>query len=206
MNSSVKILVGCLASGLIACAGDGTSHQLANEKPVENNAALSNKDLPPPAKQEPPMTMSKNGTTLALVRMMDGAVCKNDQEGVMGTFMVYANPDDIARIKRDKGNKVFSEFETKIEAFSERVLQLAVDKTNLAADPFALGEDVAQQKLAQQLDTNFRLSVSEAIAGFEKETTLTIDVSPFPASFIFYQNGCNAHLPELTDNDNAKSN
>ena len=205
MNLSVKILLGCLVSGLMACAGDGTSHQLSNKQPVENNTASTQKEVPLPAKQEPSMTMSKNGKTLALVRMMDGAVCKNDQEGVTGTFMVYANPDDITRIKHDQGNKVFSEFETKIAAFSERVLQQAVDKTNLAADPFALGDDVAQQKLAQQLDTNFRLSVSEAIANFEKETTLTIDVSPLPTSFVFYQNGCNAHLPELTDNDNTRS-
>ncbi len=70
----------------------------------------------------------------------------------------------------------------------------------------AQGDDEAQQKLARQLDDNFRNTVTDAINLFEKETTLTIDVSTVRPSFIFYQKGCEATLPEsdLTDFNDAQ--
>jgi hypothetical protein len=127
---------------------------------------------------------------------MDGAACKNDFEGVKGTFLVYASPDDIARIKGKKGAKVFSDFETKIQNFSEDVLQHTVNVTHLAEDPFALGKDEAQEKLAAQLSANFRRAAVTAIAAFEKATGLTIDVAAYPPSLVFYLHGCEATLTE----------
>ncbi|MDP2902589.1 MAG: hypothetical protein Q8N96_05725 [Methylovulum sp.] len=193
MKASVNILIGSIFMGLAACSSDGVKHEAANAKPADKVSPPVNNGLAMSG-QEPRMTVTKAGKTLNLVRVMDGAVCKNDLEGAKGTFLVYAYPADIERIKREKGTKIFSGFERKIQAFSEQVLQAAVDKTNLSEDPFALGDDEAQQKLAQQLDSNFRNSATEAINAFEKETTLTIDISAFPPSFVFYQKGCEATL------------
>lgn len=123
---------------------------------------------------------------------MDGGACKNDAQGVKGVFLVYADPTDIDRIKREKGPQIFSDFETKIQFFSTDVLQDTINATNLAEDPFTLGADEAQQKLANQLTNNFRNAVTDAVNAFQKETTLTIDVVPFPPSFVFYQKGCEA--------------
>jgi len=204
MKANITILIGGLFMGLAACSSDGVKHDAAEVKPVDK--ASPPVDKAADMSQEPRMTISKGGKTLNLVRVMDGAVCKNELEGAKGTFLLYVYPADIERIKREKGAKIFSEFETKIQAFSAQVLQDAVDKTNLSKDPFALGDDEAQQKLARQLDDNFRNTVTDAINLFEKETTLTIDVSAFRPSFIFYQKGCEATLPEsdLTDFNDAQ--
>ncbi|MDO9103453.1 MAG: hypothetical protein Q7U57_00690 [Methylovulum sp.] len=206
MKANLNILIGGLVIGLAACSTEGVKDDAATAKPVDNISPSANGPLAMPG-QEPRMTITKNGKTLNLVRIMDGAVCKNDLEGAKGSFLLYAYPADIARIKRDKGAKIFSEFEGKIQSFSEHVLQEAIDKTNLSKDPFALGDDEAQQKLAQQLDENFRNTVAKAINAFEKETTLTIDVAAFPSSFVFYQKGCEATLPEsdLTDMSGAEA-
>ncbi len=204
MKANVTILMGSIFIGLAGCSTDGVKQDDVAVKPVDKISPAINNELGGSG-QAPRMTVTKAGKTLNLVRIMDGAVCKNELEGAKGTFLVYAYPADIERIKREKGVKIFSEFEGKIQTFSEQVLQAAVDKTNLAQDPFALGADAEQQKLAQQLDNNFRSSAAAAINAFEKETTLTIDVSAFPPSLVFYQKGCEATLPELTDADNAQA-
>ena len=140
--------------------------------------------------QNPPMTIMKDGKKLNLVRVMDGAICKNEFQGAKGAFLLYADPNGIERIKREKGTTVFGVFETRIQTIAGDALQEAVDKTNLSEDPFALGDDEAQQKLAKQLTQNFHNAAADAIDGFQKETTLTIDITAFPPSLIFYQKGC----------------
>lgn len=121
---------------------------------------------------------------------MDGGICKNNFQGVKGEFLVYADVKDIERIKREKTPAIFKDFEDKIQAFSTRVLQEAIEATNLEEDPFSLGEDEAQQKLTTQLVKNFRIAATPQVKAFQKETTLTIDVTPFSPSFVFYQKGC----------------
>lgn len=138
----------------------------------------------------PPLKIIKDDKALNLVRIMDGGICKNDFQGAKGEFLIYADPNDIERIKREKTPEIFKDFENKIQVFSTQVLQEAIDATNLAEDPFSLGEDEAQQKLATQLVNNFRNAVKPAVKAFQKETTLTIDVAPFSPSFVFYQKGC----------------
>ena len=123
---------------------------------------------------------------------MDGGACKNDFQGAKGAFLIYADSTDIDRIKREQGAKVFSDFEKRIQAFSIAALQEAIDATNLAENPFALGVDETQEKLTKQLSNNFRNNVVNAVTLFEKATGLTIDVIPFAQSFIFYQQGCAA--------------
>jgi hypothetical protein len=152
--------------------------------------------------QNPPLTVMKGTKKLNLVRVMDGGACKNDLQGVKGTFLLYANPDDIERIKTSKGTKVFSEFENQIQTLSTDALQQAINESNLAEDPFALGEEEAQEKLAKQLSAIFLAAIAGPILNFEKETTLTIAITPFTPSFIFYQKGCEA----IQTDDNTEAN
>lgn len=133
---------------------------------------------------------------------MDGGACKNDFQGIKGAFLIYADPTDVERIKREKGTQIFSDFENKIQSFSAQALQEAINETNLAEDPFALGADEAQEKLTKQLSNNFRSSIAEPIKRFQQQTTLTIDIIPFIPSLFFYQHGCEA-VPQELDN-NAK--
>ena len=138
----------------------------------------------------PPLTITKDNKKLTLVKIMDGGMCKNKLQGARGSFLVYADANDIERIKRDKPQGIFNEFETKIQNFSSEAFEKAIEKTNLSIDPFSLGDDVMQQKLAEQLINNFRIAAEPSLTSFKKETTLTINVIPFSRSFIFYQEGC----------------
>ncbi len=193
MKASVKILASMTFVALAACSSQEIKQE-ASVSPASDETAVSEDSLQLSG-QNPAMTISKNGKILNLVRIMDGGACKNNIQGAKGVFLVYADADDIARIKKEQGPKVFAEFERKIQAFSADVLQEVINATNLAEDPFALGEDEAQQKLAKQLAIQFRQAIADPVDKFQKETTLTLQVAPFPPSFIFYQKGCDpAHL------------
>lgn len=194
MKVSVQILISMAFMTLAACSTqevkqDSKSTSTPDKLPtITDNSAQS-------SGQNPPLTLTKGDKTLNLVRIMDGGACKNDFQGAKGAFLVYADPADIERIKREKGPQVFSNFENQIQTFSTLALQEAVNTTNLAEDPFALGADQAQEKLTKQLSNNFRSNVADAVKLFQKTTTMTIDVVPFTPSFIFYQQGCEAtHL------------
>ncbi|HEY8219707.1 MAG TPA: hypothetical protein VIF86_06355 [Methylobacter sp.] len=192
MKSSLQILIGMTFIALAACSTQEVKH---DEKAVSTKAPATTEDSLQSSGPNPPMTWSSGDKTLNLVKIMDGGACKNDFQGAKGVFLVYADPADIERIKREKGAQVFSEFENKIQTFATQALQDAVNATNLTEDPFALGADEAQEKLAKQLSKNFRSSVSDPVKLFQNETTLTIDIVPFAPSLIFYQQGCEAtHL------------
>ena len=191
MKTSIKILISLTFIVLAACSTQEVKQDTLPIPPSDNLATSPDNALQVSG-QNPPLTLTKGDRTLNLVRIMDGGVCKNDAQGVKGVFLVYADPTDIERIKRDKGAQIFSDFETKIQLFSTDVLQDTINATNLAEDPFTLGADEAQQKLSNELTSNFRNSVAAAINTFQKETTLTIDVVPFIPSFVFYQRGCEA--------------
>jgi len=199
MKASVKILASMTFVALAACSRQEIK-QDASVSPASDETAVSEDSLQLSG-QNPAMTISKNGKILNLVRIMDGGACKNNIQGAKGVFLVYADADDIARIKKEQGPKVFAEFERKIQAFSAQALQDVINATNLAEDPFALGEDEAQQKLAKQLAIQFRQAIAGPVDKFQKETTLTLQVAPFPPSFIFYQKGCDpAHLEPEDEN------
>jgi hypothetical protein len=188
MKASLQILIGIVFIGLTACSTqelkqDTTPVPVPDKLPAIDNSSQD-------SGQNPPLTLIKGDKTLNLVKIMDGGVCKNDFQGAKGTFLVYADPADIDRIKREKGPQIFGDFESKIQNFSTEALQEGIDATNLAEDPFALGADEAQEKLTKQLSNHFRNSVADAVKKFQNETTLTIDVVPFAPSFIFYQQGC----------------
>ncbi|MDD5579817.1 MAG: hypothetical protein PHY16_11125 [Methylobacter sp.] len=193
MKSNVTLLASAVFISLAACSTQEVrqTETAQSSQTPDKPSASSDKPLYI-AGSNPPLTVIKDHKTLNLVRVMDGAACKNDFQGAKGEFLIYADPNDIDRIKREKGPNVFSDFEKKIQAFSTEVLQHAINATNLAEDPFALGEDQAQEKLAKDLTYNFRNAVADAVNSFGKETTLTIDVTPYPPSFVFYQKGCAA--------------
>ena len=210
MKASVNILVSAIFLVLAACStqevkqdSEAVSAPEKVESATDKVSTLANEALQWSG-QNPAMTLAKEGKTLKLVRVMDGAACKNELEGAKGAFLLYAEPNDIERIKREKGAKIFGDFEAKIQAFSTDALQHAIEATNLSPDPFALGNDEAQEKLAKQLAGNFRAAIAGAVAKFQQETTLTIDVTAFQPSFVFFQNGCEITQLE-PDNGGAES-
>jgi len=127
---------------------------------------------------------------------MDGGVCKNPQQGVKGSFLIYADMEAIKRIKKQKGDQIFSEFETKIQRFSLKSLQSAVDATNLSADPFVSDNDEAQEKLATQLSGHFQQAIASALKRFETENGLPLAVLPFKPSFVFFRKNCDSSIIE----------
>lgn len=194
MKTGIHILISMTFMALLACSTQEIKQDIKPASAPDKLPAITD-DSSQKSGQNPPLTLIKNDKTLSLVRIMDGGACKNDVQGAKGSFLVYADPSDVERIKHDKGTQIFSDFEKKIQNFSTVALQEAVNATNLTENPFALGADEAQEKLAKQLFNNFRNSAADAVNSFQKETTLTIDVIPFTPSFIFYQQGCEAtHL------------
>jgi hypothetical protein len=190
MKAFVRVFISVAFIGFSACSTqqvskDNTVAPIPEKKPVtsQNNKELNNS-------QNPPMTITKDGKTLNLVRVMDGGVCKDSREGVKGTFLVYANAEDIARIKQAQGTKIFATFETKIQSLAETGLLDAVNQTNLAANPFSLGADEAKENMARDLNRNFRSAVANSLKKFEVDTGLAIDVDTYPPSLEFFQQGC----------------
>ncbi|MGZ5006298.1 MAG: hypothetical protein ACXWE9_06955 [Methylobacter sp.] len=190
MKTTIEILIITAFIALTACSTQEVKQD------TKTTPAPDKAPAPLAEGTNPPMTWTKGDKTLNLVRVMDGGACKNEFQGAKGAFLVYAYPADIERIKAEKGPKIFRDFENKIQDFSTDALQEAINATNLAEDPFALGADEAQEKLTKQLSANFRNRITDAVTLFQKETTLTIDVVPFAPSFTFYQQGCDATRQE----------
>lgn len=192
MYASLKFLTSIIFISLVACSAQETKQNAAtsdnyiaaptNKSPGDGPVQISGKN--------PPLTIMKGKKKLSMVRIMDGGICKNEYQGVKGAFLLYADTNDIKRIKNKKGTAIFREFETKIQELTADVLHEAIEKTNLSEDPFSLSEDDAQQKLANELVKNFRIAAADAIKKFQKETSLTIDIIVFPPSLVFYQKGC----------------
>jgi hypothetical protein len=202
MNATLKFLTHILFITLAACSTQEVKEN-SDTKAVQlkTNSVTSKNEADNLVGQNPPMTIMKGSKKLNLVRIMDGGICKNEFQGVKGVFLLYADPHDIERIKREKGAAIFSSFQTKIQAISGDALQMAIKEMNLSENPFALGEDEAQQKLAQDLIHNLHSTSKSYIAAFQKETSLTIDITAFPPSLVFYQKGCD----EATINPNTSS-
>jgi hypothetical protein len=133
----------------------------------------------------------KNGKRLKMVRIMEGGACKNDQEGVVGMFMLYADPDDIETVSQQQGTEIFAEFDQLLEtiamdALSASVNELEFDQNN----PFALDEDELARTLAKQLIEIFQAVIADEITTFELDNGLIIDLVPLKDSLYFYRDGC----------------
>lgn len=199
MKISIHILIGIAFISLVACSTQEVKPKIAPAPPSSSSPTI-NDSSSRRSDQNPPMTLNKGEKNLTLVRAMDGGACKNEYQGVKGTFLIYADPNDVERIKRDKGTQIFSAFENQIQTFSAQALQEAINEINLAEDPFALSADEAQEKLTKQLSGNFRGNIAEAVKQFQQQTTLTIDIVPFAPSLFFYQQGCEAASQEPENN------
>lgn len=185
MKNTLAIPISFAAVTLFACSTTNITTPPAASTTGMTETIISTGPNPAP-------TLAKGDKTLELVRIMDGGACKDHFQGVKGTFLIYADPNDVERIKKEKGNQIFTEFENSIQGFSTQALQNAVNGANLAENPFALGADEAQEKLSKQLARYFRDHIVSAINRFQQETGLTIDIIPFAPSLIFYQQHCDA--------------
>ena len=174
MNIKNLVVIGCVGV-LCSCATQEVKQKTPEGRGIEFS------------KNEPSAVILKGNQPLELVRVMDGGVCKNTQQGAQGEFLVYADQIDIERIKREQGEKMFSNFEQKIEHFAS----LAFEKAVHDFDFTQLANGDAQRKMSEKLAENFKVAVAEPVNQFQQETTLTLDVVAFPSAIIFYTKGCN---------------
>ena len=190
MYIKTTLMIIILLTMISACSTQSTQPEL-NEPdiPVDSEVSVT------PISSEnaaliPGLTKVKAGKTLKLVRIMEGGACNNIQQGVVGLFSLYANPDDIIRIKKMQGPGVFENFESLIETFSMRALQQSVDHMDFQNALYAKNKKDHQQQVAARFSTLFIESVAKDITEFEAKTTLTIDVISQSGSLIIYQNNC----------------
>jgi hypothetical protein len=140
----------------------------------------------------PPMTIQQAGKLLQLVRIMEGGACKNAQQGAKGLFLLYADKDDINRIKAEQGAKVFAEFEKTITDFSVIALEVTVKKFNFSVATPNSDPVNAQQNLIRQFTPIFQETIASSIINFQKKSTLKIAVQPYAPELVFYNQGCEA--------------
>ena len=176
------ILVGIMLLIQMACSTQPI-------KPITNTSADSEILVTKMPSNNATLIRVKAGKELKLVRMMEGGACNINRQGVIALFGLYANPDDIDRIKLLQGSGIFSSFESQIEAFSIRALQQTVD--GLSFQSSIKTKNNTQQQLSDRFSALFVDSIAKDITDFEAKTTLTIDVISQPDSITIYQNNCN---------------
>lgn len=141
---------------------------------------------------EPPMIIQQAGRSMQLVRILEGGVCKNELQGVKGGFLLYADTEDMKRIKAEKGAKAFPEFEQTITDFSLVTLQTVAQKINYALSLQKTKPTDMQSPLSEHFTTLFSEAIAAPIARFQRTTTLKIAIQPFAPELIFYQYNCEA--------------
>ncbi len=95
-------------------------------------------------------------------------------------FLLYASTDDIKRIKRKQGAKIFTKLEQAITEFSLSALQKVVNNLNYNA------------KLPQQFVALFEAEIAPSIKHFQTTHALSIAVKPLVSELVFYTQGCEA--------------
>ncbi len=188
MKNLSNLIAGILFSLLSACSTQPITptNTTAINTAASVTAVTMDKTLP-----APDLYMEKAGKKLKLVRIMEGGVCKNELQGAIGMFNLYASPEDIERIKKNHGSSIFSDFESRITEFSMLTLQQAADQLNFQSESYPSSKQDTQQQLASELTNSFMALILDHIAKFETETTLTINVKPTSNSIIIFLDGCN---------------
>ena len=190
MNIKTKLTISIMLPMFSACSTQSIQPELnTSAKPVDSEVSVT-KIPSEHASEMSALTKIKAENILNLVRIMEGGACNNNQQGVVGLFSLYANPDDITRIKQQQGPGVFASYESLIETFSMRALQQTVDRLDFNSGIVALNKNHVQQLLADRFAALFVDSIAEDITVFEAETTLTIDVISQPDSLTIYQDNC----------------
>ena len=192
MKIILSLLAVFLVFTLVSCASDqavkkGGSTEMPQDKTIQPEIEISQDNG-----SSLPAIIKKSGKSLRLVKAMEGGSCKNDNQGAKGLFLLYADPDDVERIKLEKGSVIFADFEKQIHAFSLTAFDNAVKSTNIAIDPFAFDSGDAKRKLSDKLAEAFKLNVNKDITAFEAKTSLTIDIVAFKRAFKFYIDNCEA--------------
>lgn len=183
---SVLIFVVCLT----ACAKKPPGSDDSVTLEPDDTRSIARPSIDYSNDQVPPASLEMGDTQLRLVRMMEGGACKNQKEGVKGVFLVYSDPDQVARIRKEQGDAVFSVFEQEIQDLSLDALNHAVQLIDFAIDPFALDLDDAQEKVFIRLAEAFQNEIVDNIQQFQEKYQLTIAVIPFRRTFEFYLGGC----------------
>ncbi len=189
----MKLLIKFLATIAISLALIGCTsqpHPAIEVETVTPKIVSEPKIQAIPDAAKPAASKLKANRTLKLIKLLDGGVCKDDEQGVMGVFLLYASPEDFERIKQAKGTEIFKDFEAEIQAFSLHAFKHAVNNTHIAINPFALDQEDARNQVAAELIRKFNAAIQPDIAAFEQKSSLSIDVEPFTRSFKFYIDGC----------------
>ncbi len=187
----IRSILMAVACSLLSCA---TSQQDIDKGAVSSEQPVGAESSESAASKVPPKTTFKNGQELKLARIMDGGACNSEDRGARGLFLVYADPTDIERIKKEQGTQVFAEFEHDIENLSLQAFQESIDVINFDDNPFALDLEDALQHEVQQLISKFEEFVEPAIANFESNTGLTVYVIPFSPAINFILDNCGSAL------------
>lgn len=187
MNPKVLAVMVIVSAGLAAC----TVEPVRDAVDEEIDAFTVYQADPMDASEEVPSpTHVKEGRELRLVRVMEGGVCKNEREGVEGLFLLYADTDDVERIKITEGAQIFGDFEREIEAISAMALQETIKGIYLGGDSLFPDSPTSQQNMLNEFELQFVDTIESAIDAFQQKTTLTIDILPFIPSLYFYSEGC----------------
>ena len=190
MNTKIALMISIILPMFPACSTQSIQPELnMPAKPVDSEVSVTT-IASENAVLIPGLTKVKAGETLKLVRIMEGGACNNNQQGVVGVFSLYANPDDIIRIKQLQGPGVFAGFESLIEKFSIRALQHTVDHLDFQSGIYAQNEKDLQPQVTDRFAALFIDSIAEDITKFEAKTSLTIDVISQSDSLTIYHNNC----------------
>lgn len=183
MNLQSIMIFSILLTTLSACSNQLKLEQDSSLTPIDSEITLHPLDQQNPFSVDE-TTLIKSGRALTLVKIMEGGACKNEQQGAIGLFRLYANKEDIARIRKTQGSDIFSDFERQIQNFSMQALQSAIQQLNFQGDS-------SNQQLSANLIRLFSSLIANDISEFETKTKLLIDVSPIEDSLVFYLVGCN---------------
>jgi len=188
MNKTQGI-IGILLPLLSACSAPITQPVTTDIEPIASKLSID-----PLIQQDllgtNSLSILKMGKSLQLVRAMEGGACKNTQQGAFGLFKLYANLDDIERIKQTQGSEVFANFELSIQDFSMLAWQQAVNRLDFKIAENSQNKNHSQEQQAKSLTSLFVDLVANDIQAFEAKTTLTIDVIPDADSLLIYTDGC----------------
>ncbi|MGR9105486.1 MAG: hypothetical protein ACU843_01005 [Gammaproteobacteria bacterium] len=189
----IRVILITIALSFSACATRKPEMPGAAHPPEEEteSAVTSSSRVKPP-----PQTTFKNERELKLVRVMEGGACNTENQGARGLFLVYAEPDDIERIKKEKGTSVFERFEHEIEDLSLQAWQESVNSVSISDNPFALDVEDALDQVVRRLIEKFKEFARSLIGQFESDSGMTIDVIPFSPSMSFILENCDENLHE----------
>ncbi|MGH8550735.1 MAG: hypothetical protein ACRERU_19470 [Methylococcales bacterium] len=198
-NPQTMLIRSILIATLLSVSSCATQKQAIEKTPAPTEEPAESEISEATAPNAPPQTLFKNGEKLRLVRVMDGGACNSEDQGARGLFLLYAEPKDIEKIKKQKGTKVFEQFEHDIESLSLQALQESIGVINFADNPFALDVEDALGQVVQQLIAHFKKNAASPIENFESNSGLTIDVVPFSPSVGFLLENCNATLHDTSE-------